>query len=102
MRAQNAVLEGDLDRTKAEFTTYSAKVQAEHKETIKEVTRLIQQREVDGKEWGAYMAKAKEKDELLTRQIAQMADKLKRTRMEQAQPAETSAEASMAEERLHT
>ena len=53
------------------------KVQAEHKETRKEVGRLSQQREVDGKEWGAYMAKAKERDDLLTRQIAQMADELK-------------------------
>ena len=48
------------------------------------------------------MAKAKERDDLLTRQIAQMADELKRTRMEQAQPAERPAEASMADERLHT
>ena len=47
------------------------------------------------------MAKAKEKDELLTRQIAPIADELKQTRMEQAQPAETPAEASMADERLH-
>ena len=69
---------------------------------LADVTRLIQQRKVDGKEWGAYMAKAKERDDLLTRQIAQMADELKRTRMEQAQPAETPAEASMADERLHT
>ena len=37
MRARNAALEADLDRTKAEFTTYSAKVQAEHKETRKDV-----------------------------------------------------------------
>ena len=102
MRARNAALEVDLDRTKAEFTTYSAKVQAELKETRKEVTRIIQKREEDGKEWGAYMAKAKERDEHLTRQIAQMADELKRTRMEQAQPAETPVEASMADERLHT
>ena len=35
MRAQNAALEVDLDRTKAEFTTYSAKVQAEDKKTRK-------------------------------------------------------------------
>ena len=48
------------------------------------------------------MAKAKESDELFTRQIAQMADELKRTRMEQAQPAETPAEASMVDERLQT
>ena len=102
MRARNAALEADLDRTKAEFTTYFAKVQAEHKETRKEVASLIQRRQVDGKEWGAYMAKAKEKDELLTRQIAKMGDELKRTRKEQAQPAETPAEASMADERLHT
>ena len=70
MRARNAALEADLDRTKVEFTTYSAKVQAEDKETRKEVTRLIQQREVNGKEWGAYMAKAKERDDLLSSQIA--------------------------------
>ena len=50
MRARNAALEADLDRTKAEFTTYSRKIQAEQKETRKQVTRLIQQREVDGKE----------------------------------------------------
>ena len=48
------------------------------------------------------MARAKERDDLLTRQIAQMADELKRTRMEQAQPAETPAEASMPDESLHT
>ena len=48
------------------------------------------------------MAKAKERDDLLTRQIAQMADELKRTGMEQAQPAETPVEANMADERLHT
>ena len=49
------------------------------------------------------MAKAKERDELLTRQIARMADELKRTGMEQVQPAERPAEASMpvADERLH-
>ena len=46
------------------------------------------------------MAKAKERDELLTRQLAQMEDKLKRTGMEQAQPVETPAEASMADGRL--
>ena len=50
MRAWNAALGADLDRTKAKFTTYSAKTPAEPKETRKEVTRLIQQREVDGKE----------------------------------------------------
>ena len=102
MRAPNATLEADLDRTKAEFTTYSTNVQGEHKVTRREVTRLIQQREVDGKEWGAYMAKAKERNYLLTRQIAQMADELKRTRREQAQPAETRTEASKGDERLHT
>ena len=101
MRARNVALEADLDRTKAEFTTYSAKVQAEHEEKTKEVHQLIQQREVDGKEWGAYMAKAKEKDDHLTHQMAQMADELKRTRMEQGQPAETPVEARMADERLH-
>ena len=98
MRTRNAGLEADLDRTKAEFTTYTARTQAEHKETRKEVTQLIQQREVDSKEWEACMAKAKERDELLTRQIAKMADKLKQTRMEQVQPAETPAEANMADE----
>ena len=48
------------------------------------------------------MAKAKERDELLTRQIAQRADELERTCMEQAQTAETPAEASMAGDRQHT
>src|ERR1700759_112916 len=47
MRARNTALEGDLDRTKAEFTTHSANVQAEYKKTRKEVTRLIQQSEVE-------------------------------------------------------
>ena len=101
IRTWNAALEADLDRTKAEFTTCTERTQAEHKETREEVTRLIQQREVDGKECGAYMANAKERDELLTRQIAKMAEKLKRTPMEQVQPAETHGEASMADERLH-
>ena len=50
MRTRNAGLKADLDMTRAEFTAYSASTQAEHKETRKEVTRLIQQREIDGKE----------------------------------------------------
>ena len=48
------------------------------------------------------MAKAKEKGKLLSRQIAQMADELKRTCMEQAQPAEIPADARLADERLRT
>ena len=47
------------------------------------------------------MAKAGERDELLIGQTAPMAEELKRTRMEQAQPAEKPAKASMADERLH-
>ena len=77
MRAPNAALEADLDRTKGEFTTYSAITQAEHKQPRQKVSRLIQQAEADGTKWGAYMAKAKERDDLLTQQIALMADELK-------------------------
>ena len=50
MRTRNAALKADLDTKKAKFNAFTARSQVEHKETRKEVTRLIQKREVEGNE----------------------------------------------------
>ena len=76
MRIQDEKLEAELIKTRNEFVAYTAKKQKEHQETREEVVRIYRQPKVDVEEWGKYMAQAKERDQLLTKKIAEMEEEL--------------------------
>ena len=76
MRLRDQKLEAELIKTRNEFAAYTAKMQKEHHETREEVVHIYRQRKVDGEEWGKYMAQAKERDQLLTKKIAEMEEEL--------------------------
>ena len=76
MRTRDEKLEAELIKTRNELAAYTAKMQKEHQETREEVVRISRQRKVDGEEWGKYMAQAKERDQLLTKKLAEMEEEL--------------------------
>ena len=81
MRIRDEKLEAELIKTRNEFAAYTAKTQEEHQYTREEVVRIYRQRKVDGAEWGKYMAQAKERDQLLTKTIAEMGEELRKARI---------------------
>ena len=78
MRIRDEKLKAELVKARNEFAAYTAKTQREHQKTQEEVVRIYRQRKVDGREWGKDMAQAKERDELLTKKIAEMEEKLRK------------------------
>ena len=101
MRIRDEQLEAELIKTRNEFVAYTAKMQKEHQETREEVVRIYRQRKVDGEEWGKYMAKAKERDQLLTKKIAEMEEELRKARIIPTETPGTNIGESLMEERLH-
>ena len=89
-------------KTRNEFAAYTVKTQKEHQETREEVVRIYGQRKVDGEEWGKYLAQAKERDQLLTKMIAEMEEELRQAPIIPTQTAGTNIGESLMEERLHT
>ena len=102
MRIRDEKLEAELIKTRNEFAAYTAKAQKEHQETREEVVRINRQRKVDGEEWGKYMAQAKERDQLLTKNIAEMEAELGKARIIPTEKAGTNIGESHMEERLQT
>ena len=102
MRIRDKKLEAELINTRNEFTAYTAKPQKEHQVTREEVVRIFRQRKVDGEEWGKYTAQAKERDQLLTKKIAEMEEELRKARIIPTERAGTTIGESLMEERLHT
>ena len=102
IRIRDEILEAKLIKTRNEFAAYTAKTQKEHQETREEVVRIHRQRKVDGEEWGKYMAQAKERDQLLTKKIAEMEEELRKARIIPTETAGTNIGESLMEERLHT
>ena len=101
MRIRDEKLEAELIKTRNESAAYIAKTQKEHQETREEVVRIYRQRKVNGEEWGKYMAQAKERDQLLTRKIAEMEEELRKARIIPTETAGTNIGESLMEERLH-
>ena len=95
-------LEAKLIKTRNEFAAYTAKTQKEHQENREEVVRIYRQGKVDGEESGNYIAQAKERDQLLTKKIAEMEEELRKARIIPLETASTNIWESVMEERLHT
>ena len=102
MRTRDEKLEAELIKTRNELAAYTAKMQKEHQETREEVVRISRQRKVDGEEWGKYMAQAKERDQLLTKKIAEMEEELRKAQIVPTETAGTNIGESLMEERLNT
>ena len=102
MRIPDEKLEAELIKTRIEFAAYTSKTQKEHQETSEDVVCIYRQRKVDGKEWGKYMAQAKERDQLLTKKIAEMEEELRKARIIPTETAGTNIGESLMQERLHT
>ena len=102
MRIREEKLEAEHIKTRNEFAAYTAKTQKEHQETREEVVRIYRQGKVDGEEWGKYMAQAKERDQLLTKKIAEIEEELRQAPIIPTETAGTTIGESLMEERLHT
>ena len=82
-------LEAELIKTRNKFAVYTAKTLKEYPETWEEVVPIYRQRNVDGEEWGKYMAQAKDRDQLLTKKIAEMEEELRKARIVPSETAGT-------------
>ena len=102
MRTRDEKLEAELIKTGNEFAAYTAKTRKEHQQTREDVVGIYRQRKVDGEEWGKYMAQAKERDQVLTKKIAEMEEELRKARIIATETAGTNIGESVMEERLHT
>lgn len=102
MRIRDKRLGEEPFKTPNEFAAYMVKTPNEHQETRAEVLHIRKQRQVNGQEWGKYMAQAKERDSLLTKQLAKMAAELRKAQITRTETVGTTVGESLIEERLHT